>query len=255
MLTVVVFGGCGRLGRALQASSRHRVVASACDDCDITDGGAIRSVLQRLTPDAAINCAAVTSAAECEADPARALSVNVGGALAFAEACREQGVYAVQISSDAVLDPVNEYARSKKAAESSGADAHLRTNFYGADHWLVRELTACRSARLLANNAFNPISATGLVGALDRAIAGRFRGVLEVGTSRPVSYYAFGIVMARILGANERLLEPTSQLNGTVAFPARTYLSDAFRWSGEPAPDLEVDMDEFFSSRSGGGIC
>lgn len=245
-MRVAVFGGHGRLGRALQRFSSHEIVPLGSADCDIRDEAAIRSALNQVAAEVAVNSAAVTDAARAESNPEEARSVNVNGAFAFARACRSCGVFSAQISSDAVLDPINVYARSKVETEASGADVQVRTNFYDETHWLVSALRAGCPVALLTSNVFNPISVQGLVAALDLVLARAARGVVEVGTVEPVSYHGLGCAMAHALGKDVRLIEGVSSLAAEVPFPARTFLAEAFSWSGKRAPDLETDMRAFF---------
>lgn len=72
---------------------------------------------------AVINCAGQSSVDAVQADPADARKVNVDLTGAIAEACRRTDCHYIHVSSNAVLDPVNEYGHQKLAAEGMARTA------------------------------------------------------------------------------------------------------------------------------------
>ena len=89
-MRVLLTGGTGFVGRRLQrelTDAGHTVSAPAHTQLDVTIAGSIDAALAAGV-DAVIHLAAVAFAPDADADPARALQVNVGGTLLLMEAIR-----------------------------------------------------------------------------------------------------------------------------------------------------------------------
>ena len=87
-MRVLLTGGNGFVGRRLVGELRdagHAATALSHQELDVTDPASIAEALSRGT-DAVVHLAAVAFAPDAEADPARALHVNVGGTLLLMEA-------------------------------------------------------------------------------------------------------------------------------------------------------------------------
>lgn len=145
-MRVLVTGGRGQLGRALQKSlAQHQVSLLDLPEMDITKDDVVQRYFNELTPDLVIHAAAWTDTAGCEADPEQALLVNGEGSRIVAEACARSGAAMVYISSNEVFDgekrepygeddppnPINAYGRSKLAGERHVESALER-------HYIVR---------------------------------------------------------------------------------------------------------------------
>ncbi|OGO48144.1 MAG: dTDP-4-dehydrorhamnose reductase [Chloroflexi bacterium RBG_16_64_32] len=145
-MRVLVTGGRGQLGRALQKSlAQHQVSLLDLPEMDITKDDVVQRYFNELTPDLVIHAAAWTDTAGCEADPEQALLVNGEGSRIVAEACARSGAAMVYISSNEVFDgekrepygeddppnPINAYGRSKLAGERHVKSALER-------HYIVR---------------------------------------------------------------------------------------------------------------------
>jgi len=147
MLTTVVFGAKGQLGRDLVARFRRdgEVLAVDLPEVDIADGPAVESALQDLRPDQVINAAAYTDVEKAEDDEAGAFRVNDAGAAHVASAAYRLGIPVVYYSTDYVfggskqspyepddaIAPLGVYARSKAAGEMATRSANPR-------HFIVR---------------------------------------------------------------------------------------------------------------------
>lgn len=142
---VLITGSNGRLGRALQrvgAGSMELVgvagarAASARGKLDVTDASAVASVIDEIRPRAIIHLASIVGAA-CEADPATAEAVNVGGTANLLAAALRFDVERIVFASTAAIygdsrrRPVAEhdapmpngiYAETKLRAEQVLAD-------------------------------------------------------------------------------------------------------------------------------------
>lgn len=100
---------------------------------DLEQRGVAEALLRAVAPGAVIHCAALSSAAECEADPVRARRLNVNVTVELAMAAAELGVRCILVSTDLVfgadppqrggfteLDtpaPVSVYGSTKRDAE------------------------------------------------------------------------------------------------------------------------------------------
>src|SRR3990172_8045740 len=102
---VLITGGQGQLGRALQVALQDtEVFAPGHSELDVTDGDALQRKFKEQRPEVMIHAAAWTDTAGCERDPQRAMLVNGRAAGIVAEACREAGAAMVYISTNEVFD-------------------------------------------------------------------------------------------------------------------------------------------------------
>jgi dTDP-4-dehydrorhamnose reductase len=155
MSGLLVLGDTGMLGSAVLAAARARGLdawgASRRGEVrlDIRDEAALTDTVASLKPDLIVNAAALVSIPACEADPGEAWAVNAKPAAVLARAARAAGARVVHVSTDhyfigdgrkahaedAPVTLVNEYARSKYAAEAlalTHADTLVvRTNMIG----------------------------------------------------------------------------------------------------------------------------
>src|SRR5204862_146574 len=75
---VAVVGARGQLGAALvrELTAAHEVTALGRAELDITDDGAVAVAVDRIRPDAIVNCAAYNDVDGAEDQPVAALNVN-----------------------------------------------------------------------------------------------------------------------------------------------------------------------------------
>lgn len=148
--SVLLIGDRGMLGRALSEELTRRGVAfdtASRPDFDITDEAAVRSHLQPRHR-TVINCAAWTDVDAAESDFEAAESVNAAGPALLAERCLHLHARLVHFSTDYVfngnadtpwptdapIDPVNAYGKTKAEGEraivATGCDSLiLRTSW------------------------------------------------------------------------------------------------------------------------------
>lgn len=98
---------------------------------DLTDETAITTTALELFPDAIVNCAAVSEPGQCDADPARAQTLNVALPATLARLANHLSARLIHLSSEQVFDgtssaayavksavnPINLYARQKVESE------------------------------------------------------------------------------------------------------------------------------------------
>jgi dTDP-4-dehydrorhamnose reductase len=153
---IIVFGGNGQLGHALERTSERLGVCCVSYDrqsVDITDVGMVSDALCRAGGGIVVNAAAYTAVDRAESEEQKAFAVNCQGARHVAEACNRLGLPLIHVSTDYVFDgskptayvesdnvsPINAYGRTKEAGERAvrGACAHamiFRTSWvYGIE--------------------------------------------------------------------------------------------------------------------------
>ncbi|MBX7185947.1 MAG: NAD(P)-dependent oxidoreductase [Vicinamibacteria bacterium] len=147
-MRILITGAGGLLGGRLAAllSSDHEVTGvvrgqSAPEGvrslvADLADHASIATIFEEARPEAVIHCAALADAEICEREPERARLENPTLTKGLAAVCRARGTRLVTLSTDLVFDggrafstessparPLNEYGRSKLAAEAETLEA------------------------------------------------------------------------------------------------------------------------------------
>jgi dTDP-4-dehydrorhamnose reductase len=132
---ILITGATGTLGNAFARQCVVRGLPYRLlrrSEMDIADPASVRAMLTRLRPWAVINTAGYVRVDEAEIDCERCFRENAIGPAVLAEACEQRRIRLVSFSSDLVFDgtagrpyvesdpvsPLNEYGRSKAAAES-----------------------------------------------------------------------------------------------------------------------------------------
>lgn len=144
----MVLGAGGMLGRVLEEVLEEAfpgTIAATRAEADVTDRFRLESDIERLRPDAIINCAAHTDVDGCETDKEEAWRINAEGAENVARAAAAAGCRLLHVSTDFVFDgrarvpytedaapaPLSEYGRSK-------LDGERRVAALAPDHLIVR---------------------------------------------------------------------------------------------------------------------
>lgn len=105
MAKIVILGAGGRLGAALARdyAGQHTVLAWGRKEADLTAPERVADQIRAATPDAVINCAAMTNVDECETEREKARLVNAEAPAAAARAAAEIGARFIHISTDYVF--------------------------------------------------------------------------------------------------------------------------------------------------------
>ncbi len=236
-MRILITGGRGQLGRALQAAmADHEVLALDLPEMDVTDPEAVRRALDELRPELVIHAAAWTDTAGCESDPERALLVNGEGSRHVAEACARAGAAILYVSTNEVFDgetaepygeedepnPINAYARSKLAGER-----HLQSDteryYIVRTAWLYGAGSVSFPEKVLEAAA----EARSLKGVTDEIASPTWTADLAAGIAALVRVAPFGIYhltnsgycsrlewvqeILRLAGLGDVTVEPTSQ--------------------------------------------
>jgi dTDP-4-dehydrorhamnose reductase len=106
---LLVTGAAGMLGfdvlRVGEAAG-HNLVAVDVGDFDITDADAVGQALERIAPDAVLNCAAWTDVDGAESHREQAFAVNAAGAGNLARVAAQASLPLLHVSTDYVFDGV-----------------------------------------------------------------------------------------------------------------------------------------------------
>jgi dTDP-4-dehydrorhamnose reductase len=157
-MLVLILGGGGMLGHQVWAAARQRLDARVAvrrrpasplfDDerviegFDATDFDNVRSLVERVKPDAVINCVGVVKQLAAAHDPIGSITINS----LFPHVVARLAPRVIQISTDCVFsgargnyneddvpDPVDLYGRSKLLGELSAPHLTLRTSIVGRE--------------------------------------------------------------------------------------------------------------------------
>ncbi len=145
-MKILVTGGAGQLGQALQAIapkySNLSFYFTDSGETDITSVESVEKTFSKFNPDYCINAAAYTAVDKAESEPEKAQAVNVTGARNLAEACKKHDTVLIHVSTDFVFDgtktspyteeditnPKSIYGATKKDGEV--AIQHAMENYY-----------------------------------------------------------------------------------------------------------------------------
>ncbi len=236
-MRVLITGGKGQLGRALQSAlAGHETAALDIDELDITDADAVHRAIASARPAVVIHCAAWTDTAGCEGDPARALAVNAGGAGNVARACSRAAAAMVYVSSNEVFGgekrvpyaegdetrPLNHYGRSKLEGERQ-VQAALPQHYVVRTSWLYgpgrvsfpeKILQAARergSLRLVTDEIASPTWTADLAGAIAALIRRPEYGIYHLTNSGHCSRMEWAVEVLRLAGMEGIPVTPATQ--------------------------------------------
>lgn len=272
MLTLLVPGGGGQLGRSLAALSSPEltVLAPTSAELDVTSAGAVIAAVSALPrPAVVVNAAAYTAVDQAETDQARAFAVNADAPRVLAAACSSRGVPLVHVSTDYVfpgdadrpyevdspVGPKSVYGLTKLAGEEavlgSGARAWVvRTAwiYSGSGSNFVRTMARLEGEReklsVVDDQRGAPTwaadLATGLV-ELARAIAageGPESRVLHCTNAGEATWFEFARAVFARLGADPARVSActSAEYPRPAARPAYSVLSDAAWRAGGLTP-------------------
>jgi dTDP-4-dehydrorhamnose reductase len=258
---VLVIGAGGNLGFCLarflsNEYTVHATVYNYCPDqldaerLDITDRGAVESMIDKVRPDAVVNLAALADANVCEKIPDEARVINVDGAENVARACNRSGdIYLVHFSTDLVFEgtggpyneeektnPINVYGATKAESESAVLSSHknsaiLRTAIvYGAGsgkrpnffEFLIGQAQNKIDSKIFTDEYRSFLYADDSASAAACLISSGLTGIFHAGGDERISRYEFVTKMLSGFGLSEKILEPIkiSDLKGQAPRPA-----------------------------------
>lgn len=255
---LLVTGAAGRIGRRLRArleaegadasylmSPRSATgVDEAVDVVDLTDRARLDEVVAARRPEAIIHLASVTGAA-CDADPERAVAVNVEAVRSLADSAAAHGVRRVVLAStsavygDRYRDPIDEegalelgslYARTKRDAELAIASAAAASPSLSAIALRIFNvfgpgMNDSLANRLVAAPANAPVALAGLDEFVrDYIHVDDVVEALILASSRPLgSSFAVANVATGRATSNRELVSALAPVSFTVDAPRTSY--------------------------------
>ena len=277
-MRVLVTGGAGMLAHdVLPLLGDHEVTAVTREDCDLNDPTAVSALLNRHRPQRIFHLAAYTDVDGCEGDPARAMRDNAGATENVARGAAQVGAHLLFISTDYVFDgraavpvppdarirPINEYGRSKRAAEKAileveGDSLIVRTswligvqgrNFVEAIRGRARE---GGSLRVVDDQRGSPTFTFDLAPALvELGLAGE-TGTLHLTNSGECTWFDLAVEILRQEGLENPIERATTQEIGRpAARPAYSVLdnSAAIAILGRPLPQWQSSLSRYLKQR------
>jgi dTDP-4-dehydrorhamnose reductase len=145
-MKILIVGGQGQLGRALQVSLRHHDVRLCSHhDLDVVDQSAVLKMVDSVSPDLLINTAAFNDVDAAESRVKAAWGANALGPHNLAVATARAGIPIMHFSTDCVFDgtlgrpyteddqphPISIFGATKLEGEVAVADANPR-------HYIIR---------------------------------------------------------------------------------------------------------------------
>lgn len=279
-MRVLITGAQGMLAQALMGElvvRGHDAVGYTRSELDITDRDAVREAIDRVRPDAVVQCAAYTRVDDAEAEPDRALAVNAQGTANVAESCAQVGALLVYPSTDYVFSgsgcrpyrpddpvaPLNSYGRSKLAGEhaasTAGISAIVRTSWlYGAGGGnfvdTIRRLATQRDRLEVVDDQVGRPTWTGSLSAgLCRIVEARATGIFHLTDGgEPTSWFGFAREILRLSGI-QTLLEPVPSTRFPRPAPRPPYsvldCSGTEEILGSRVPDWRTTLAGFLADR------
>lgn len=208
-MLVLILGGGGMLGHQVWAAARQRLDARVAvrqrprsplfDDerviegFDATDFDNVRSLVERVKPDAVVNCVGVVKQLAAAHDPIASITINS----LFPYVVARLAPRVIQISTDCVFsgarghyreadnpDPVDLYGRSKLLGELSAPHLTLRTSIVGRElgtsHGLLEWFLRQRAVRGYRKALFSGISTNVLARILCDVVETSLEGLYHV---------------------------------------------------------------------------
>ncbi|MGZ4780181.1 MAG: dTDP-4-dehydrorhamnose reductase [Thermoanaerobaculia bacterium] len=281
----LITGGGGMVATDLReelTAHGERVISAAKSALDITDAGAVRSVVREEQPDVIINCAAFTRVDDAETQEPAANAINGSAVEMLANAANERDALLVQVSTDFVFDgtsttpyevnaataPLSAYGRSKLLGEQAAATAtkHLvvrsswlfgvhGSNFVEAIRNQVRKGT--NPLRVVADQRGRPTYTPHLARAIVRlsrlaAQDPNARGIVHYADAPECTWFEFATAIVDQLGAATRV-EPvtTDQFPRPARRPAYSVLSTERyeRLTGLTPESWHIGLGEYLALR------
>ncbi len=250
-MKVLVVGAAGQLGRAMVArlSGEHEVVSATRADADITAHAALMDLVQRVNPQAIVNCAAYNDVDAAQTRQQHAFAVNAFAPRTLARAAEAIDATLIHYSTDFVYagtasqpyteddlpEPQSVYAQSKLVGEWMAADwrkhyvLRVESLFGGAlAKSSVDRIVAAVRKGVAAPVFFDRVTSPSFSDDVAAASAHLLRSPAPFGLYHCVntghaSWLDLGKEIARVTGCSEAALKPVSVDDVKFAAPRPRY--------------------------------
>lgn len=206
-------------------------------ECNLRERETIGSLVKRISPDAVINCAAMTDVDECERRPDVAREVNATAPGMLAEICFKRGIQFIHVSTDYIFDgqhkepytetanpnPLQVYGKTKLEGERLVSEANndaliVRLSFvYGVDRaretlegfpaWVRDRLMSGDDVPLFTDQHVTPTRAGHAASTMFDLVANRASGKVHVASRSCVTPYQFGEKIVNQMGTTASFVE------------------------------------------------
>jgi dTDP-4-dehydrorhamnose reductase len=236
-MRVLITGAGGQLGQDLVATflPTHEVVAATRTELDLAERDSVMSAVCSVEPDVIVHPGAWTAVDACEADPARAFTVNALGTRHVATAARTVGAHVCYVSTDYVFDghspepynewsatnPLSVYGASKLAGEREigaicpGATV-VRTSSIVSSHGrnflttMLRLVQERDEIGVVDDQHCCPTFAQDLAPLIRRLAIGRFAGVYHATNQGATTWFEFAQAVLAAAGHDPAKIRPIS---------------------------------------------
>ena len=266
-MNILVTGANGQLGcemRRLGAVSPNNYIFTDVAELDITNAGAVLSVVKECGIEAIVNCAAYTNVDKAESDEATAELINATAVGNLARAMKEVGGTLFHVSTDYVfgsegntprtedmpLSPLGVYGRTKLHGEQAILDSGCKALIFRTA-WLYSEfgnnflktMMRLTAEREQLNVVFDQVGTPTYAGDLALAIfsiieAGVYEGnegIYHFSNEGVCSWYDFAVEIAAVAGNTNCRINPchSSEFPSPVTRPPysvldKTKIKDVF---------------------------
>jgi len=237
---VLITGADGQLGFELQRTvpNGYECIVTDKDNLDITDADAVNAFISNQKPDVIINSAAYTAVDKAEEEVDLATAINATGAENLAQACKDNNIQFMQISTDFVFDgkghtpylvdspakPEGMYGITKQKGDELvqqilGDDAFIiRTSWLYSAHGnnfvktMLRFMAEREELSIIADQIGTPTWANSLAQAVWVAVENNVTGMHHWSDAGVASWYDFAYAIMEE-GVASGLLDKTITLN------------------------------------------
>ncbi|HIP81054.1 MAG TPA: dTDP-4-dehydrorhamnose reductase [Leucothrix mucor] len=237
---VLITGADGQLGFELQRTvpNGYECIVTDKDNLDITDADAVNAFISNQKPDVIINSAAYTAVDKAEEEVDLATAINATGAENLAQACKDNNIQFMQISTDFVFDgkghtpylvdspakPEGMYGITKQKGDELvqqilGDDAFIiRTSWLYSAHGnnfvktMLRFMAEREELSIIADQIGTPTWANSLAQAVWVAVENNVTGMHHWSDAGVASWYDFAYAIMEE-GVALGLLDKTITLN------------------------------------------
>ena len=297
-MRLLIIGANGLLGSNVVSEARSRgldVVGTyhserpsfdiSLHQLDLRERDRIASLVDRVEPEAVVNCAALTDVDGCEADPERARAINAAAPGELAAICDGRETAFLHVSTDYVFDgraeepypetaipnPIQAYGETKLDGERAVSEAaagallvrlsfvygvHRGTNsLAGFPAWVRDRLDAGEDTPLFTDQHVTPSRAGQAAATMLDLLELDANGTYHVACRSCVTPYEFGDEIRTRMGVSRDLIARGSQadVDRLAERPRSTCLDVSTVESelGRPQPTLSEDLDAIADVLSG----